>query len=760
MSLAAMIWFSSPEIGIVALAAALTGIGIAIVRRIDMRGTAAVLVGVGILLLALAAGGPMWNRPRPGTIAVMVDLSPSTRGAKFRDADFLRQRIGELIGNSPHRLIAFAEENRALDLSRPLPEMPAERTRFSPADVNAIVLFSDARFDLPAASPPVYVVADEGLENAADASVQRLEVRGQMLSATISNSGGERVATFDGTSGAAAKIGMGNIVIARKIVGGATAAGVKLNSGDLWPENDSLSLRIVAAPGSEKWWVGENPPGGVWKFLSPGKLSAIPRDYLAPAVIVVDDEAADQFARPQMDCLMQYVRDLGGSLLIVGGDRAFGAGHYQGTALEQLSPLASSPPKPTTRWIVLVDASGSMSQDTGGGVSRWQRATAAAIHLLPELPPADPIQIGQFSGEVRWWLSAPAAQAAATPLPPADASPHGPTNLESALEQIAQETEGAVPTELLVLSDCDAAIDHPKELGQRFAREKITLNVLAIGRGTGLETVRGICAATGGQVVESLDPRQWAKSIAELSQTALPPRIVHRPVSVTFESDVKTLGRQTAGVWNRTWLKSGATEWAATTDDEMQAPMAACWQVGSGRVAAAAWDLDQADVGRLAGRIAETPRDPRFSVRWDSGGRIHVMVDASDAGKFLNGLAIVLEVVGDAGTRRAAVEQTGPARYETTIDAPADPRLAMLRIGDETIDRTLLPGRYPKEFDAVGNDHAAMRKLAEMSGGAVIWPTDRGPIGFRWATREMKLARWVCAAALVLIAGGLVRARL
>ncbi len=213
-----MISFSSPQLGIAALAAAVAAMGIAIVRRIDIGLLSRLLLAVGIVLLAAAAGEPMWNRPRPGTIAVMVDLSPSTRGAKFRNADVLRRRVRELIGNSPYQLIAFAGRNLTVDPSEPLAEMPADQTRFSPVQADAIVLFSDAQFDLPGTSPPIYMVVDEGLENVSDASVRRLELRGRELSATISNTGPRREVWFQGTAGPAkGPVGSGTIVIDRAI---------------------------------------------------------------------------------------------------------------------------------------------------------------------------------------------------------------------------------------------------------------------------------------------------------------------------------------------------------------------------------------------------------------------------------------------------------------------------------------------------------------------------------------------------------------
>ena len=47
-------------------------------------------------------------------------------------------------------------------------------------------------------------------------------------------------------------------------------------------------------------------------------------------MIVLNNVAAASLGESAMDRLTQYVRDLGGSLLIVGGDQSFAAGGYLG----------------------------------------------------------------------------------------------------------------------------------------------------------------------------------------------------------------------------------------------------------------------------------------------------------------------------------------------------------------------------------------------------------------------------------------------
>src|SRR6266581_1146347 len=163
-------------------------VAVAIFRRPDMRRSSEILILLGLLLLALAAGKLAYLQSDPHEIVVMVDLSPSTRGAQYRDNKFLGQRIGTLVGRNPYRIVYFSDENHSsVAKADRLSDLPSAWTKFNPPQASAILLFSDGRFDLPAAAPPTFIVVDPMLENPADAAIRQLEIRNQTLTSTISN---------------------------------------------------------------------------------------------------------------------------------------------------------------------------------------------------------------------------------------------------------------------------------------------------------------------------------------------------------------------------------------------------------------------------------------------------------------------------------------------------------------------------------------------------------------------------------------------
>lgn len=764
------ITFESPRLLVLATAISLLACLVVIVRRPDFPRMSRLFGALGLVLLSLAAGGALWLRPAAQEVAIMVDLSPSTRGAEFRDSATLRRRIGELLGDTPYQLIFFSDTNRAGSLNSPLDDIPADRTLFAPPPAAAVVLFSDARFERPAAAPPTYVVIDPMLEDARDAAVSRLELRGDNVAATIANSGPPRQLTLHFVTGpSTAPSPTGTIVITRAIDQSADSASAQLSPGDRWPENDSLSIRTPPPATAERWWVGNSSAPANWRHFAAGDLPTDPLAYLAPAVIVLDNVPADAVSDLQQDRLRQYIRDLGGGLVIFGGDHAFAAGGYAETTFEDLSPLSSVPPTPQNLWMLLVDGSGSMATDVSSGGTRWAVASAALVKMLGALPPADPVKVGQFSEALQWWPVGPTAKAAAAQsLPPAGAAPHGPTNLEPALSAIAADASLPVdlPKQLLLITDADTHIDHPDRLIEAFRARKIHLNLLAVGEGSGSSALNQIVQATGGHRLDQLDPKRWSATARQLVRAAQPSGLETEPIDVRFVGGASKISPVRVSLWNRTWLKQGPpapTHLAdAQTRDEPITPVAE-WQVGYGKVLAAAFRATGNENEALAALVARPPHDPRFAVRWESGAQLHVTIDAVDRDAYLNGLDLRADLApadSTAPPRSVSIPQTAPGRYELDTAARREPTFLTVRNGEHVIERFAVAGRYPPEFDAIGNDRAAMKELASRTGGAVIEPEQKSKIEFNWPRRDVPLLSWLAAAGASMIAIALVRWRI
>lgn len=718
---------------------------------------------MGAAALCAAAGSPLWQRPSPGEVAVMVDLSPSTRTADFRNRAQLMLRIASLLGTAPHRVYFFASDVPRDDPGGTvLPDISVERTVFKPpAGAAAVVLFSDARFELPDALPPTYVVVDPLLESPADAAVASLEVRGGEAMIDVTNTGDPRRLTVAGTSDVSpATVPPGSLVLARALNPQASSVSARISVGDAWPENDQLIAFPPPAEQRERWWVGTSPPGNGWRVFSPAQLPTDAAAYLAASAIVLQNVAATDLSTLQQQRLGQYVRDLGGGLVILGGEHAFAAGAYPGSELEALSPLASTPPRPTTHWILLADSSGSMA-DMQGGLSLWHRAADAIVKLIPHLPPDDLLTAGNFAETVTWWSTGKTVrQTAGLRLPPPDVGPHGPTNLQDALFEIARGAEGDLPKQLLVLTDADADIDNPAGLIAALRGKNIHLHLLVTKPdGSALAVLRSVVQNTNGTVVKQFDPQKWVDSIQTLMRGAAAKMLGKTPLPVRFQGELASLPALQAMPWNRTWVKESATVLAEGTEDGKAVAGAARWNMGEGRVLAVAFDPGGAATEAMAATVGRPPRDPRYRVSWQTGAQLRVTIDALDATHYLNGKKVTLDLTEEADTTAAVmshdVAQTAPGRYELKLAAPRAPTFASVRVQGHLIDRIALAGRYAPEFDAIGNDHDAMQKLARRSGGGVILPRQIWPIDFRWPTRPMPLGSLLALIGAVLVALGL-----
>src|SRR5262249_41284254 len=145
-------------------------------------------------------------------------------------------------------------------------------------------------------------------------------------------------------------------------------------------------------------------------------------------------------------------------------------------------------------------------------------------------------------------------------------------------------------------------------------------------------------------------------------------------------------------------------------------PLGASWQVGIGQVAALAFEASPAEVAALAGLVARQPRDPRFKVSWSPGEHLSVSVDALSDQRPMNGLQMQVALIDESDpTGKVSsfpLPQNGPGRYETSLPAPRSAMMAMVRLGDRTIDRFAVAGRYAPEFNRIGNDRSAMGELA------------------------------------------------
>ena len=134
-------------------------------------------------------------------------------------------------------------------------------------------------------------------------------------------------------------------------------------------------------------------------------------DYLEYAALVFDNVPGFGISVSQMEVLERYVRDMGGGVLMLGGEKSFGAGGYYRTPLEKILPVDMDVPTkvsiPSLAMVMVIDRSDSMGSSVSGAPSsgfgdrttKLEVAKIAAFSSMKLLNPFD--QVGRAGLQCR-----------------------------------------------------------------------------------------------------------------------------------------------------------------------------------------------------------------------------------------------------------------------------------------------------------------------------------------------------------------------
>ena len=105
------------------------------------------------------------------------------------------------------------------------------------------------------------------------------------------------------------------------------------------------------------------------------------------------------------EALQIFVQDLGRGLIVIGGPRAFSPGEYEGTLLDEMLPVGSTPPtrrrQGSVALVLVIDKSGSMDLFRTD-VSKISMAREAAIQATELLQVDDTLGVIGFDSRFNW----------------------------------------------------------------------------------------------------------------------------------------------------------------------------------------------------------------------------------------------------------------------------------------------------------------------------------------------------------------------
>jgi Ca-activated chloride channel family protein len=493
-------------------------------------------------------------------------------------------------------------------------------------------------------------------------------------------------------------------------------------------------------------------------------------------LVILSNVPATAMNQRQMDYLRDYVQNLGGGLIMIGGDQAFGLGGYYKTKIEEILPVRSDfekeKEKPSIAMVLVIDKSGSMG---GQKMEMAKDAAKAAVELMG---PKDKVGVVVFDGDFQWLaeiqaasnkgqiidkISAVEAGGGTTMGPPMEAAYEALQNTPAKLKHVIMLTDG---------------VSEPADfegIAQNMASAKMTCSTVAVGDDCDFKVLQEIARIGNGRYYHSEDPTNipqiFAKETVTASKSAINEQpftpIVTRPsqaiADIKFDDAPFLLGYVTT-------RPKPTSELILST--EKGDPLLAWWRYGLGMTVAFTSDAKT----RWAAEWVPWPSYSRFwaqivrhAMRKSDAkgvfvdmvhkdGKAKVTLDAiKPDGTYLNEATTEVTVIEPrGGERKLTMTQTAPGRYvgEFPAEASGTYHVSMTQTvtGQPPTQQSRgLVVNYDDELRIRPMNEALLKSIAESSGG-VFQPEPEAvfAVDERSASRPLPLWPYLLMAAAIL----------
>ena len=523
---------------------------------------------------------------------------------------------------------------------------------------------------------------------------------------------------------------------------------------------------------------------------------ALPTDFAGLATydsIVVVDVPRLRFSDRQLAALQVYVRDLGRGLVMVGGPRAYGAGGYTKTPMEETLPVdmgvRNRQREPDIALVVVIDKSGSMDAchcntfDGGGGgggalqgVRKTDIGKEAILRAAAALTARDEFGVVAFDEQAHWVINtAPLGNAGNVEDKLQGITPNGQTNIFTGLEQAVGSLEKAAATRrhIILLTDGWSSTGQYDEITKRMKAAGITLSTVGAGGGSNpfLEQLakqgggRFYAAANVSTIPDIfLKETQQVAGQQIIEEEFFPIQTGASPILRGLEDGLpKLLG------YNGTTVKSAAQLVLVSPRDD---PLLAQWQYGLGRSVAwtsdstgrwaknwVAWDGFERFFSQLVGWTFPGEETGGIEAAFETlGGKTRLRVESVESDgsprDFYRTMAVL--VGPDLTPREVLLDQVAPGIYETDlgeIDSGAYAvRISQTRPGTPALGRTVgLVEPVASEYRLLGVNLPFLAALRSATGGREVeLATDPWRHDLRITSTFTELWPWLLVLALLL----------
>jgi Mg-chelatase subunit ChlD/uncharacterized membrane protein len=408
------------------------------------------------------------------------------------------------------------------------------------------------------------------------------------------------------------------------------------------------------------------------------------------SVILANVPAADLSAT-QMGSINSYVQNLGGGLVVIGGEQSYGVGRYAHTPLEDALPVRMDLRGRTLTASVavelVIDASGSMAG--GPGASKMDLAKEAAIRATELLSEQDQVGVISFDDAARWvvpttFLNDPAQVQSQI----GSIAPGGGTAIFPALETAYNDivTREAKVKHILLLTDGLSSGGDYDRLAQQMVQNGITLSTIAIGSDADFALLQRLADIGKGRYFEGNDPFEVPQMVIKDTQEVARAAIVEEPFKPAQVGASPILDgidvSQMPPLLGYVSTTPKPTSQVLLVSNQVD-PILSEWQYGLGRVVAWTSDaknrwaqdwLTWPDFGRFWAQVVKrtipAPVDRNLQVQIATEGPMaRITVDSVGDDKsyqnFLNTSATIVDPTN--AQSQIPLPQVAPGRYETRV---------------------------------------------------------------------------------------------
>ncbi len=478
---------------------------------------------------------------------------------------------------------------------------------------------------------------------------------------------------------------------------------------------------------------------------------------LAYSAVILNNTPANLFVEAERQALASYVRELGGGLIMIGGDESFGAGGWMDTPVEEVMPVSfdikSKKQIPKGALALVMHAC-----EIPEGNFIGERVAIAAVKTLSTRDLVGVLSYRWNAGATEYWdvplqevrdkarIISMIKQMQMGDMP--DLHPQ----MRAAVDAL-MERRDAGARHMIVISDFDPAPPR-NDVIDDMKRHGITCSTVGIGFGghnVDMGKARWIADSTGGRAYATNDFSQLPQIFIKESRIVQRSLINENPFTPRLADGLSTLveglggeALPALGGYVLSTPKPLAQIPLVRPTDEGSDPILAHWQVGLGKSVAftsgmwTRWGSDWSEwpkFSKLWAQIVRWASREASPVQFDvstsvQGGVGKLRVDALDKNAAsVNFLTMEGALVNpSAEATQLRLQQTGPGRYEAEFEARSPGSYVVnlayrVGAGADAVQGSLQTGlsvAFSPEYRELRGNESFLSQLAERTSGRVL----------------------------------------